>query len=453
VSGLRIDPAFEKLRLNFRHETSSTPLFSESGSLAVGKLFEDKFDKDRLTKNYPNAWKDFYPSKAGCVYKSGPAWEVRKGPEEQGIRREPRTVCRPDIVPVWSATLKKIISCLDDLDVNQTCINPFAWANEGDKRPFCPLLLTVGVRPGSLAYQLAVSAAEAVKTILASIGLADVEVAFQELEVSRAGGMPLLSLNPVADDVPKYRKAFSACLGVPIARLDAPFEGTGGLYLKINDDIVLLTCAHVVRPPPRFPTNEGMQRTNNSEAKEYVVALGDDGYRRAIGDMMERIAKHTRDIKTFKDRLSLTRLPATKRTEYEVEITKLTAARAHLDALHTEVTKFRSTLDLRIFGWVLYSPPIKVDAKVGKEELGYTQDWALVQIDPKMLDLATFEGNKLYFGTSSLFPLLPPFPPWFSPIAASINLSLTLFLSCSRRRRIHSGRFSQLYVAQLRGPC
>ncbi|KAF8270757.1 hypothetical protein EI94DRAFT_1533842, partial [Lactarius quietus] len=82
-----------------------------------------------LTKNYPNVWKDFYPSKASCIYKSGPAWEVHEGPEEQGIHCEPSTVCCPDIVPVWSAMLKNIMKCLDDLGVIQTCVNPFAWAN------------------------------------------------------------------------------------------------------------------------------------------------------------------------------------------------------------------------------------------------------------------------------------------------------------------------------------
>lgn len=151
VSGLQIDPDFEQLCLSFKfqHETTrSCATLSESPSSV------DISDKHRLIRNYHNAWKDFYPSKARCVYKSGPAWEVREGPEEQGIRREPRTVCRPDIAPGWSAALKKIMKCLDDLGVDQTCINAFAWANEGDKKPFCPLLLTVGVRPKSLAYQL-----------------------------------------------------------------------------------------------------------------------------------------------------------------------------------------------------------------------------------------------------------------------------------------------------------
>ena len=47
-----------------------------------------------------------YPSRAPCLYTSGPIWEVRKGLEEQGIIREPRTVCRPDVVPVWVSMME-----------------------------------------------------------------------------------------------------------------------------------------------------------------------------------------------------------------------------------------------------------------------------------------------------------------------------------------------------------
>ncbi|KAI0741487.1 hypothetical protein C8Q80DRAFT_1346753 [Daedaleopsis nitida] len=116
----------------------------------------------------------------------------------------------------------------------------------------------------------------------------DVELAFNEMEVSRhARGPPPLSLNPIADDVPEYRKPFSACLGVPIEPLSTPlFEGTGGMYLKIGNDIVLLTCAHVVRPPPAFPNNSGMRRVKNNQPREYMMALGTGGYNRTVNNIM-----------------------------------------------------------------------------------------------------------------------------------------------------------------------
>ena len=49
-------------------------------------------DDVRLTDKYPNAYSDFYPSRTPCIFKSGPDWPVRKGPQAQGIEREARPV-------------------------------------------------------------------------------------------------------------------------------------------------------------------------------------------------------------------------------------------------------------------------------------------------------------------------------------------------------------------------
>jgi hypothetical protein len=47
---------------------------------------------------------------------------------------------------------------------------------------------------------------------------------------------------------------------MPIAPLKTPFlDGTGGLYLKIGNDIV--------RPPPAFHANSGMRYNHKSQAK------------------------------------------------------------------------------------------------------------------------------------------------------------------------------------------
>jgi hypothetical protein len=397
----------------------------------------------RMSAKYRYAWTDFYPSRAPCVYKSGPAWEVRKGPEEQGIVREPRTVCRPDISPVWVSILQQIIVCLDSMGVNFNCINPFGWANKGKKELLCPFLLSVGVTPRSLDYDDAVAAAIGVKAILAKSGLPEAEVAFVEMVNKRLCGRPkLLSLDPIADSVPEYRKHFSSALGLPIAPLDTPYcEGTGALYFRLGSDtkdIALLTCAHVVRPPPALPDNKGMKRTNNSQPKEDMVALGTGGYTRAVSDMEAEIAKLTRDIEVWKRQLERN-LPAARRNEIAGEVDKATNRINQLDAFHTEATKFRSTPGLRSIGRALHSSPIQVST----QPLGYTEDWGLIQIDPKMIDEETFLGNKVFVGMSfpwfcsvplsaASAPFLlswqpsadcAPFPPHFPPQAASSLLA------------------------------
>ncbi|KAI0292289.1 hypothetical protein BC826DRAFT_1019683 [Russula brevipes] len=353
------------------------------------KSFADVVVSDaRLTDKYPHAWTDFYPSRAPCIYKSGLTWEVRTGPEEQGIIREPRTVCRPDLAPVWVSIVQQIIAYLDSMDINFTCINPFAWANKGEKELLCDFLLSVGVIPRSLTHDDAVAAAVGVKAILAKSGLPEAEVAFIEMVNKRSGGeAKLLSLDPIADSVPEYRKHFSSALGLPIAPLDTPYhEGTGALYLRLSSetkDIALLTCAHVVHPHTHL----------NSKAKEYMVALGAGGYARVVSGMMADIAKLTRDIETWNRQLERN-LPDAKRNEYTAEVEKANNRINELDAFHTKATKFRSTPELRCIGWTLHSSPIRVSAP----PLGYTEDWGLIQLDPKMIDEETFLGNKVFVG-------------------------------------------------------
>ena len=401
---LDIDPAFVELCLNFKQDKNQYPISPTAPTSTVVS------DADRLINKYRYAWTDFYPSRAPCVYKSGRAWEVRKGPEEQGIVRESHTVNRPDIAPVWVSILQQIIICLDSMGVKFNCINPFGWANKGEKELLCPFLLSVGVTPRSLDYDDAVAVAVGIKAILDNSGLPEAEVAFVEMVNTRfGGGSRLLPLDPIADSVPEYRKHFSSALGLSIAPLDTPYyEGTGALYFRLGSntkDMALLTCAHVIRPPLASTDNKGMKRTNASQPKEYMVALGAGRYTRAISDMMAEIAKLTRDIEVWNRQLRRN-LPAARRNEIIGEVNKAMNRIKQLDAFHTEATKFRSTPGLRSIGWALYSSPIQVSA----EPLGYTEDWGLIQIEPKMIDEVTFLGNKAFVGTSFLwFCLVSPF--------------------------------------------
>ena len=122
-------------------------------------------------------------------------------------------------------------------------------------KPFCPLLMWIGVHPETLPYHVAVAAAEAIKNILAQAGFPEIEVAFRESVVSRsvAQGPKLLLFNPIHDPVPELLKPFTPTLGLSIAPLKATYyEGTGALYLRLSSTdkrTVLLTAAHVARPP------------------------------------------------------------------------------------------------------------------------------------------------------------------------------------------------------------
>jgi hypothetical protein len=246
------------------------------------KLSTDDVVAARLTKNYPNAYKDFYGSGTPCVFKSGPDWHVRKGPQAQGIEREARPVYRHAIWPTWLSIGKRIHLDLDSIGVKWTSINPLAYADAGEAKPFCSLILSIGVKPYSLLYEDAVAAADVVKNILAEAGFPAIEVAFVESVVTRsvAAGPKLLSFNPLLDDVPDLRKPFTTTLGLSIAPLKYPhFEGTAALYFRLDKDnkrTAILTCAHVARPTPVY-ANTGMTRTSTGQARVEFVALGNGG--------------------------------------------------------------------------------------------------------------------------------------------------------------------------------
>ncbi|KAI0779735.1 hypothetical protein C8Q74DRAFT_1260722 [Fomes fomentarius] len=63
---------------------------------------------------------------------------------------------------------------------------PLAYANVGEARPFCPLIISVGVQ--ALLYDAAVAAADGVREILGNAGLPDIEVAFIESVATRSCG-------------------------------------------------------------------------------------------------------------------------------------------------------------------------------------------------------------------------------------------------------------------------
>jgi hypothetical protein len=157
-------------------------------------------DASRLTNGYPAAYKDFYglPSSPPCVYKSGPAWRERTGPNSHRIIREARSVYNHPIANQWRAIGTRIYQFLDTQSIKWTLIDPVAFAKEGEVKPFCPLLLWIGVYPESLLCTAAVAAAEAIKEILAQVGFPKIEVAFRESVVARSAalGPKLLSFNP-----------------------------------------------------------------------------------------------------------------------------------------------------------------------------------------------------------------------------------------------------------------
>ena len=374
-------------------------------------------DNVRLTDKYLNAYSDFYPSRTPCILKSGPEWPIRKGPSQaQGIEREARPVYGHAIGPTWRSIGKEIYQHLDSMSLNWTSINPLAYADAGEVKPFCSLILSIGVKPYSLLYDAAIAAATTVKKILATAGFPNIEVAFVESVVTRSvtAGPKLLSFDPLFDEVPDLRKPFTTTLGLSIAPLRHPrFEGTGALFFRFSEDdnrTAMLTCAHVARPPPVYP-NTGMTRRNTSQSREEVIALGNMGYNNAVNAMMNTIRDLLLSIDAWNNALGRLGDPVPgepasvtqKRQEHVNLVAEATKNIEQVNALRDEVIKLRSVPDQRIIGYVLHSEKIEVSV----DPHGFTKDCALIELYDEEIDWTSFKGNKVYVGTSFSIYLSP----------------------------------------------
>ncbi|KAI6094909.1 hypothetical protein F5141DRAFT_1191569 [Pisolithus sp. B1] len=328
----------------------------------------------RLSVFYARAAYDFYgtPSGALCVYKNGDAWPVRTGPESQRIIREAHGVHGHPMQAAWCELGECVYTLLDDKGVRWTSIDPLAFAEAG-KKTFSPLLFWIGVEPESLTYELANTAADAVTFLLTEAGFSGFEIGFRESVVTRSvAGPKMLSFDPFTDSVPEFRKPFTPALGLSIAPLKTPhFEGTGALYFHESKDsnrVLLLTCAHVVRPPLAHPHNTVLDRKTKRHPREQVIALGNSGYTNTLKSMTGTISDldHSiRDWQYVSDRLG-----------------------------EPKEVKQWTIPDQRIIGEVLHVEPI--DLNVAPH--GFTSDWAIIELYNDKFDWDTFVGNKVYVG-------------------------------------------------------
>ncbi|KAG8897721.1 hypothetical protein FRB99_007972 [Tulasnella sp. 403] len=362
----------------------------------------DKLDVDddrvRLTANYPAAFTDTHgtPSGQPFVYRTGEAWSKPEGgPEAYPHVRELRPVYGHPITDSWPGILDNVKAYLGERGQAFTAIMGFGWANAGDERPVCPLLLTIGVEPKSLAFDDAKTAAHHVKSnILGQAGFSNI-VAFWEFTTSFSGiGPKLRSLNPLVDRAAtEFAHPYASTLGLFIAPLikGANYEGSGGCYFlrdKDSKQVLLFTAAHVARPPSVFPGNRGLTETAARRHRE------DD-----------RHARKDRHVGGEEGREALAALEAAGANDDDDITSSLQAAEqaAHnaratiqrLDRLHSHVTKFLYTPSKRRIGFNLYVDPIGVSSTAAD---GFTVDWAMIQLDEDAFNWDEFKGNKVYIG-------------------------------------------------------
>lgn len=271
------------------------------------------------------------------------------------------------IIGVWDELGSSIYRLLDAQGVRWTSTDAMGFWLQEKAIPLCPCMVWVGVSPGSTSLEVAARAARSSLHLIRDAGIEGVEVGIRESTAALSGRN--LKYNFPADlNVITYKKPFTQMLGVPIAPLKFPYyEGTGSVFLNLGGEErkkVLLTCAHVARPPP-VSKNVPFTRKETSQPSEYIIQQGSSRYKRSLQAIV--------DIKEHLDSIS------------EYYQLGNTPEKERRDRLSTNLTQLSSDIEglqiaddkNRVIGTVYHVEKIEVSS--GPE--GYTKDWALIEVN------------------------------------------------------------------------
>ncbi|EJD02803.1 uncharacterized protein FOMMEDRAFT_156149 [Fomitiporia mediterranea MF3/22] len=350
------------------------------------------------------------PSNPNLVARTGIQWKAPTGPEAYRGTRELRTVGNHALLDVWEDNLAlKIHELLDTMKVKWTSTDVVRIGNAEESSS--TVVLWIGIKPATLSGYDGLDVASKCRNLLEEYDITDVEVEIRESVVTRSLGPKLLLTSdfPYFDPTADVRDPLTTTLGLPISSQSTPWaEGTGGFFIAEGDNkrLLLVTARHVVFPPDKSK-NKLFEHKDDSQPRHNVTLFGDAAFERYLKSIQAEIEGKEFYVNYYgrcireKEEEEGEDSPAAKekRTKYQAEIDKMKKAKEALNAFYQDVSTQWNTPESRILGHVILSPPIGVG--VGSE--CYTEDWAVIEIDPSKIDKSNFNGNAIYLGAFEKF--------------------------------------------------
>ena len=357
--------------------------------------------------------KHFYygiPSRPRLVARSSAdVWVEPTGMELTGmevyfIPKEASPIGLHPLREIWEASVgPAIVGYLDSKGVKWTSLDPvrIGYA-ESDSSP--PAIVWMGVVPGTLSAEDGIEVATHCKSILSAHGVNDTHVEIRESEVFHSAGPKMYKPIFASNAAVEAREPFSTSLGLPICAEATPsIGGTGGFFIsdpRHPGKIYLVTARHVVFHPDTEP-NMLYQHGNSSQSRRNVLLFSDDAFEEHLKaiesliddqifliDYLERRLRHAEQLNESEAKSEKKQVP------FLLEQAK--KALGALEEFLVDVSGNWKKQENRILGYVALSPPIGLN--VGEE--GFTEDWAVIEIDRSKVDLTNFVGNVIDLGTT-----------------------------------------------------
>ena len=304
---------------------------------------------------------------------------------------------------VWKTVGPLVRDLLKTQRINYTSVDVARFITYEDEEIFGPVVIWVGVYPGSTAADTAHDSSKDVLALLKGYDIEDVEVEWRESIYQRSGSPALLRSVDHLDTTVDVRSPLTAALGVPIATSERPdAQGTVGFYFHEggnSEKVMGVTCHHVLfETDQRHNTNYEFRGAG--APRRYVRLFGLDRFQKLLDSIKFRIYRHEvmagyyeREIKRLEEKVK-----SKEEAEEDLRKTRRMLADANkaiedLERFYTKVITEWSDSELRNIGHICYSPALSYNTM----EEGYTEDWGTFECyEDSFKD--TFMGNVIDLG-------------------------------------------------------
>ncbi|KAL4244947.1 Jacalin-type lectin domain-containing protein [Abortiporus biennis] len=299
-----------------------------------------------------------------------------------------------------------------------------APGEEKEKGSLGPVVIWIGVKPGSTSSDTAHHISQEILTLLGKNKVDDVVVEWREAVLQKLSGPPLMRHADSTDATHHVRRFLTALLAVPLTTQEMEeddSQGTLTLWMHENKDnhgnpsdkVFGISNCHVLRKNTKVKYEH-----KAGAAKDHVRVCGMRRFQRGLNEITKAAADnlvfadlHARDIVRLQAKGDQAKNEK-KIARIQSQLEERNEAVADLQKLHDDVARYWSDIKFsRNIGHVVYAPAIKVDH--GRTE--YTADWgAFLAAKPKVKD--SFVGNVVDLGSKYSPPeLMDMFYPGSGP--------------------------------------
>jgi hypothetical protein len=348
------------------------------------------------------------------LYRTGSAkypWIQPRGRHPYQPTKSLRGVYRTPLNDVWSTVGPQVRELVKDRKIHYS-IDPARFVTHGEdgEETLGPVVIWVGVYPGSTSTDTAHEVSQKILELLEKNGVKNIEVEWHEAVWWKATGPALLRVVGSNNSTVHVRRHLTAALGMPIATAERDMDqGSVGFFFHEGRDKLGNPSTKVFGVSSRHVLREKTEGTYEFKGagtpRQYVRVNGFRRFQRGLDEIKVSIGGHGILADLYAREIVELEAKGTSEDEDEADedaralretrerLDEQKQAIADLEKFYDDVKTQWIDIELRNIGHVHYSPPIYVDVE-GEQ---YTEDWGTFDLEEAKFK-AQFKGNVVDLG-------------------------------------------------------